>query len=135
MNLIQVAELVVFRGSFLAELFEAMQSSSWVEEMPILPSEQVVGEMDELEIALNFLRQKNQKRMAEITNSLADGKQLRTKKIVKLRTDYEQCQHRFEIADKLLWENIKRRFGYLGKWGVRDYHKIVCLEPPPKAKK
>lgn len=132
MNLLQVAESPVLKGTFIEELFETIQAGKFVDpEVRLKPGDQVVGEMNDLERALYALSGKYVKTERALTNRLSGrGEPYSSEEMAQMKADLARCRGRSKVAGALLWANIEERFAGRDKsestgWGVRSGHQVV----------
>jgi hypothetical protein len=133
-----VAENPDLKGSFVEELLQTMLSGEFTDvDEEFDPScEKVIGEMNDLDKALNTLcdrYDKNEHRIvSRVRNALKRDEEIKADEEKQIETELCQTRERFKIADIFRWSNIHDRFGQLSNpesigFGVRSGHKIVLL--------
>lgn len=135
MNVMQIVqETAALKGTFIEELFEAMQNGQLGSpDEPVADGERVVGEMNELEKALYSLVRKYGETERGIVNRFrGKGKSISSKEKPALEAQLESCRSRFQVASKLMWENIETRLAgqktpLSTGWGVRLDGQIVLM--------
>ncbi len=138
MNLLQaVRKEPALKDTFIEDLFEAMEDGSTYDSMPgVADGEKVIGEMNKLEKALDYLRQRHGKEEEGIISRLREKVgPYNLKKEKKLIVRLKSCQCRRQAAENLMWENILTRFAdELAEedthLGVRSGHQIVKINSP-----
>ncbi len=111
-------------NTFLSDLLQTIENGYVYEgEMEeVEEGEEIVGEMNDLEKALNFLRHKYNEVGAEAEAHLHDNPK---EKIKEAAT----CFSRGEIADGLMWDSIRSRLGEDDKpmvvYSIKSGHKII----------
>lgn len=134
-----ISETPALQGTFVEDLFGVMQDGS-VADVPeqLEPGEQIVGEMNELEKALHYLRSWHadqgkliHARLQEIHKKVACGDvELNPQETADIERQLAHHIGCCQAADKLLWANIEKRLvekddpKSIG-WGIRAGHKIV----------
>ncbi|MDP3900497.1 MAG: hypothetical protein Q8Q23_05475 [bacterium] len=129
-----VLNVAALKGTFIEELFEAMRNGHAHDDMePVNPGEKVVGEMNEMEKALNFLRHKYREAEKKIIGCLNGESDLYShKEKTRLIDKLVSCRSRFQVAEKLMWENIETRIAAQksernNPIGIRADHQIVIM--------
>ncbi len=129
-------EVPSLKNTFHQELLQAMESgyvhddAEWVKE-----GEKIVGEMNQLEKALNFLRHKYSEVAMEAGFRLHKNTGLHTlKEKADIMAEISTCLSRGEIADMLMWDSFHSRFdgctdSPLVYYRIRSGHKIIAYNP------
>jgi|GEM_PF-2970138 len=132
MGAIHVTDLL--KGTFIEEVFEAMQNGQAHDDMEgVKDNEKVVGQMNELEKALNFLRHKYIETHERIISRLrGEGKPYSLEEKKKLIDEINTCRARYKLANDLMWENIETRLAdhkspLCTGWAIRSGHQIVLV--------
>ena len=113
----------VLEGTFIQELFETMAAGQFAYDVhdEVAEGEKVIGEMNDLEKALNVLRNKYGETERKIVNYFrGETDETHTpEEEVEMNRQLATCRARFRVASRLMWENIETRLAVTMESGAR----------------
>ena len=140
-NLQQLVNLMAensdLKGSFVEELLQTMLSGEFMDvDGDVESSDKVIGEMNDLDKALNTLAD----RYAKTEKCLVDkfrrvdicDEEIELEEKKQMKAELRQARDRFKIVNNFRWANIYDRFGHFDEprstgFGVRAGYKVVLL--------
>ena len=133
MDLMQVIEKTpVLKGTFIEDLFKVLQKGEFLDipDSEITEREKVIGEMNNLEKALQTLIINYEKNSEKIRLELASVNRNHTpEKDAKMRRELNKCYSDFGLANKMLHGNIHARMNEGSDIQTRAGFKIVKILP------
>ena len=135
MEVLLISKNLIFSGTFLEELSIVLNTGKFTEIIDEPASnEKVIGEMDDLEKALNTLCLRYEKIAAEFLRQDSIDKDL-----ISQEAKFMKIKGRFKIAHAWLWSNIEERFAdqlkaKVSGHGIRSNFRVVqTFGFPPKS--
>jgi hypothetical protein len=127
----QIQNIPTLKETFLEELFKTMEEKKPLPDNALLaikPGEQVIGEMNDFEIALRFIWNKYR-----VASELLSKKIIANNYIDLNNKELSFYFNRSIAANRLLWENIESRLADANTyakpvwWEVRKGNKVVIF--------
>ena len=130
------------KGSFIEELFQVILAGEFTElkEKTDPSCEKIIGEMTDLDKALNTLCDKYQARESSIVDFVRGSKkEIPPNEKQKMENELCQIRQRFQVVDALRWSNIFDRFIKFEEpksvgFGLRAGWKVVLMYVDPSAR-